>query len=127
MTRRPRPRTPAACPQSKPRRAVGARPSLDAVQRGLAQLGQAWTLSGATPTSTAGQPSYTVRIAPKDDGGLLGALELAWDAVRGVPLRAAIYAQGSDDPVLEIEATDIAYGKIAAEPDRRDPARGRAR
>ncbi len=98
--------------QDKPRRA--GRPSLDAVQRGLAQLGQAWTLSGATPSSTAGQPSYTVRVAPKDDGGLLGALELAWDAVRGVPLRAAIYAQGSDDPVLEIEATDIAYGKIAA-------------
>jgi outer membrane lipoprotein-sorting protein len=96
----------------KPRK--GQRPSLDAVQRGLARLGQAWTLSGATPTSTAGQPSYTVRIAPKDDGGLLGALELAWDAVRGVPLRAAIYAQGSDDPVLEVEATDISYGRIAA-------------
>ena len=26
---------------------------------------------------------YTVRIAPKDDGGLLGAGELAWDAVQG--------------------------------------------
>ena len=57
---------------------------------------------------------YTVRIAPKDDGGLLGALEIAWDAVRGVPLRAAIYAQGTDDPVLEVEATEISYGKIAA-------------
>jgi hypothetical protein len=106
--------------RSKPR---GDRPSLDAVQRGLARLGQAWTLSGATPSSTAGQPSYTVRIAPKDDGGLLGALELAWDAVRGVPLRAAIYAQGSEDPVLEVKATDISYGKIAAaQIDTRPPA-----
>jgi outer membrane lipoprotein-sorting protein len=107
----------------KPRKTQ--RPSLDAVQRGLAQLGHAWTLSGATPTSTAGQPSYTVRVAPKDDGGLLGALEIAWDAVRGVPLRAAIYAQGSDDPVLEIEATDIAYGKIAAGLDATPPAGAR--
>jgi outer membrane lipoprotein-sorting protein len=101
----------------KPRKTP--RPSLDAIQRGLAKLGQAWTLSGATPSSTAGEPSYTVRIAPKDDGGLLGALELAWDAVRGVPLRAAIYAQGSDDPVLEIEATDVSYGAIA--PSQIDP------
>jgi len=54
-----------------------------------------------------------VRIAPKDDGGLLGAAELAWDAVRGVPLRAAIYAQGEAEPVLEVEATDISYGRIA--------------
>src|SRR3954464_13878362 len=89
-------------------------PTLAGVQRGLAQLGQAWTLSGAQPTTTAGRPSYTVRIAPKDDGGLLGAAEVAWDAVRGVPLRAAIYAQGSAEPVLELEATDISYGEIPA-------------
>src|SRR3954447_16845770 len=90
------------------------RPTLAGVQQGLAQLGQAWTLSGAQPSSTAGRPSYTVRIAPKDDGGLLGAAELAWDAVRGVPLRAAIYAQGSKDPVLEVEATEVKYGEIPA-------------
>src|SRR4051812_34045505 len=89
-------------------------PTLAGVQQALANLGQAWTLSGARPSTTAGQPSYTVRIAPKDDGGLLGAAEVAWDAVRGVPLRAAVYAQGSAEPVLELEATDIAYGKIAA-------------
>ena len=64
-----------------------------------------------------------MRIAPKDDGGLLGAAELAWDAVRGVPLRAAIYAQGEADPVLEVEATEISYGKIpAAKVDATPPA-----
>jgi outer membrane lipoprotein-sorting protein len=97
--------------------------SLADVQRGLARLGEAWTLSGAEPSSTAGRPSYTVRIAPKDDGGLLGALEVAWDAVRGMPLRAAVYAQGAEDPVLELEATDISYGPIAAgEIDATPPA-----
>jgi outer membrane lipoprotein-sorting protein len=88
--------------------------TLDAVRKGLASLGQLWNLSGATPTNTAGQPSYTVRIAPKDDGGLLGAAEVAWDAARGVPLRAAVYAQGQKSPVLELAATQISYGKIAA-------------
>ena len=87
-------------------------PTLADVRRGLDRLADAWTLSGAQPTSTAGRPTYTVRIAPKDDGGLLGAAELAWDALRGVPLRAAVYAQGQDEPVLELEATDISYGAI---------------
>ena len=84
------------------------------VRRGLDRLAQAWTLSGAKPGSTGGQPSYTVRIAPKDDGGLLGAAELAWDAARGVPLRAAVYAQGQEEPVLELAATDVSYGEIPA-------------
>jgi outer membrane lipoprotein-sorting protein len=84
------------------------------VRRGLDRLAEAWTLSGAQPTSTAGRPSYTVRIAPKDDGGLLGAAELAWDAARGVPLRAAVLAQGQDEPVLELEADEVSYGPIDA-------------
>ncbi len=100
-------------PQDKTDAKPEKQPTLAGVQQGLANLTKAWTLSSAQPSTTAGQPSYTVRIAPKDDGGLLGAAEIAWDAARGVPLRAAIYAQGSDQPVLELEATDISYGKIA--------------
>ena len=87
-------------------------PTLADVRRGLEQLAAAWTVSGAQPTSTGGRPTYTVRIAPKDDGGLLGAAELAWDSLTGVPLRAAVYAQGQDAPVLEVEATDVSYGAI---------------
>ena len=98
--------------------------TLAGVQAGLAKLGQLWSLSGAQPGTTAGRPSYTVRIAPKDDGGLLGAAELAWDAARGVPLRAAVYAQGTQDPVLELEATDIAYGPIEASRSTRPPPAG---
>ena len=89
-------------------------PTIGAIRRSLAQLGRMWNVSGATPTNIADQPSYTVRIAPKDDGGLLGAGEVAWDAARGVPLRAAVYAQGQKSPVLELEATDISYGKVSA-------------
>jgi hypothetical protein len=55
-----------------------------------------------------------VSIQPKDDGGLLGSAELAWDAANGVPLRAAVYAQGQSSPVIELKATDISFGKIAA-------------
>jgi hypothetical protein len=54
-----------------------------------------------------------VRIAPRHDGGLVGAAELAWDAANGVPLRAAVYAQGEREPVLELEATEIDFGPVA--------------
>ena len=75
-------------------------------------------LSGARPSTVAGRPAYTVRIAPKHDGGLIGAAELAWDAQSGTPLRAAVYASGAG------EARPGAHG------DRhllREGRRGRAR
>ena len=90
------------------------KPTLASVKDGLKQLAQEWNVSGAKPTSTAGRPSYTVRISPKDDGGLLGAAKLAWDAANGTPLRAAVYAQGQAAPVLELKATDISYGHVSA-------------
>lgn len=89
-------------------------PTLAGVRSALYNLSKTWSLSGARPTSTAGRPSYTLRISPRDDGGLLGAAELAWDAQKGIPLRAAIYAQGQSQPVLALEATDISYGPVAA-------------
>jgi outer membrane lipoprotein-sorting protein len=90
----------------------GGRLPFGDLQQGLGALLRFWNLSDAKPTTTAGRPTYTVRISPKDDGGLLGAAELAWDAERGVPLRAAVYAQGSDEPVIEIAATKVSYGPI---------------
>lgn len=90
----------------------GVPPTLAQIDRVLGKLGLHWTLSGAQPTNVAGQPAYSVSASPKHDGGLLGSLQLAWDAVRGNPLRAAIYAQGSSTPVLELIVTDISYGSV---------------
>jgi len=89
-------------------------PSLARVQDALTHLAQNATLSGAQPSDVAGRPAYTVRISPRHDGGLLGGAEVAWDAEHGVPLRAAVYASGSSDPVLELEATDVSFGKVPA-------------
>ena len=103
-----------ALPEQRPAGEARREPAtLADVRRGLDRLARAWTLSGAEPTSTGGRPTYTVRIAPKDDGGLLGAGELAWDAVKGVPLRAAVYAQDQSDPVLELAATEVSFGKVS--------------
>ncbi len=89
-------------------------PTLDDVSAWLVKLGEHAVLSDAQPDNVAGQPAYTVSISPRHDGGLLGSAELAWDAAAGVPLRAAIYAQGSSTPVLALTATDITYGPVAS-------------
>ena len=98
---------------AKPSRAQHENPTVAKIQSALDRLAKTWTTSGADPVNVAGQPAYEVRIAPKDDGGLLGAAKVAWDSVTGVPLRAAVYAQGQDSPVLELEATEISYGAVS--------------
>jgi hypothetical protein len=89
-------------------------PSLGRIQDVLTHLTQRASLSDARPSDVAGRPAYTVRITPRHDGGLLGGAEVAWDAEHGVPLRAAVYANGAADPVLELKATDIAFGKVSS-------------
>jgi outer membrane lipoprotein-sorting protein len=90
-------------------------PSVARIQRGLDRArNHKLDISGPVPGNIAGQPAYTVRVGPGQPGGLLGAVELAWDAARGLPLRVAVYARGNSDPVLELVATQIQYGPVAA-------------
>ncbi len=89
-------------------------PSLAQVKKGIARLMSDANLSGAEPSDVAGRPAYTVRVEPKSDGGLVGGAELAWDAVRGTPLRAALYARGDSSPVLELKVTEISYGPVSS-------------
>ncbi|MEO6857760.1 MAG: hypothetical protein ABI323_04145 [Solirubrobacteraceae bacterium] len=89
-------------------------PTIATIQSDLNKLVKHLNLSGAIPGDVAGQATYTVRLTPQHDGGLLGAAEVAWDAVRGVPLRVAVYAKGNTTPVLELAATGISYGSIPA-------------
>ncbi len=91
-----------------------ATPTIAQITAAIDRLTQQADVSGALPVDVAGQPAYQVRLSPKHDGGLLGAAELAWDASNGVPLRAAIYASGSNSPVLELSATEISFGPVAA-------------
>ncbi len=99
---------------AQPKSEAGAIPSIARIQSELSKLMGHVTLSGAIPGDVAGQPTYTVRVSPQHDGGLLGAGELAWDAVKGVPLRFAVFARGNPAPVLELKATNITYGAVSA-------------
>ncbi len=89
-------------------------PTVTQIQTGLARLAGHLSISGAVPGDVAGRPTYTVRVAPRANSGLFGGAALAWDAVRGVPLRFSIFAKGDSSPVLELTATDISYGRVSA-------------
>ena len=87
-------------------------PALSEITTFLTQLSQHATVSDAQPDNVGAQPAYTVTVSPKHDGGLLGNAQLAFDAANGVPLRIAIYAQGSSSPALALEATHISFGSV---------------
>lgn len=92
-------------------------PTVGQIQTELNHLIRQVNLTGArtsNPTDVAGQPAYSVSVSPKHDGGLLGAAQVAWDAVTGTPLDLAVYARGDRSPVLELKATDISFGAIPA-------------
>jgi outer membrane lipoprotein-sorting protein len=105
---------PADKTEAKPKSAQGGVPTIAAIQSDLTRLMRRVNVSGAIPSDVAGHAAYTVDVSPKHDGGLLGSAQLAWDAVRGVPLRVAIYARDNSTPVLELKATNISYGSVPA-------------
>ena len=85
-------------------------PTVAQIQSGLNQLMQNVDVAGPMRRNVAGQPAYKVKLSPKHSGGLLGDVQLAWDAAHGIPLGIAIYSTSSSTPVLELKATDISYG-----------------
>ncbi len=88
-------------------------PTVAKVEEAISHLKRHANVSGATPTDVAGQAAYTVRISPNEGGSLLGGAELSWDAVHGLPLRAAIYSSTGPSPVIELAASEVSYGPVA--------------
>jgi outer membrane lipoprotein-sorting protein len=89
-------------------------PSVAKIEEAIAHAGKHATFSGATPSNVAGQPAYTVHVAPKEGGSLLGGAELSFDATNGAPLRAAIYSSKSQSPVIELAATEVSFAPVPA-------------
>ncbi len=89
-------------------------PSVAEIQKGIDKAENNVELSGAMPSDVAGHATYTLQAAPSHDGGLLGRVELAWDAANGIPLRAAVYSSESSSPVLELAATSVDFEAVPA-------------
>ncbi len=100
--------------QGSPAKKSETIPTVAQIQSDLNQLMQHVDVVGPLPRNVAGQPAYKVEVSPKHDGGLLGDVQLAWDAAHGIPLGIAIYSRNSSSPVLELKATDISYGRVSS-------------
>jgi outer membrane lipoprotein-sorting protein len=87
-------------------------PTVAKIEEAISHLSSHASISGATPTDIAGQAAYTARVSPKESGSLIGGAELSFDAVNGIPLRAAIYSSTSSSPTIELAATEISYGPV---------------
>jgi hypothetical protein len=95
-------------------RAVRSRGGVDLLERAMGAVAGGFDVSAAEPGHVGGRPAYTVRVTPRDDGGLLGRAELSWDAEAPVPLRLAIHARAEDEPVFELALDEVAYEPVAA-------------
>ncbi len=89
-------------------------PTVSEIEEGLTHADKNANISPATPTDVAGQAAYTVRVSPRENGGLVAGAELSWDAVHGVPLRAALYSTTSSSPTIELAVTEVSYGPVSA-------------
>lgn len=98
--------------EEEPSGAAHEVPTVAKIEEAIAHLSQHADVTGATPTDIAGQPAYTVRLAPKEAGSLLGGAELSWDADNGLPLRAAVYSSATGAPVVELAATEVSFGPV---------------
>jgi outer membrane lipoprotein-sorting protein len=87
-------------------------PSVAKIEEAIAHLRRHADVSEPTPTDVAGQAAYTVRVSPKETGSLLDGAELSFDAVHGLPLRAAVYSSTSSSAVIELAASSISYGPV---------------
>lgn len=99
-------------------------PALGEIEAKIGEVEEHAELSGAIPSDVAGQATYTLHVAPKHDGGLLGGAEVAWDAGNGIPLRAAIYSSASSSPVLQLEATDVSFEAVSSSVFEISPPQG---
>ena len=102
----------SACPPTCSSATHREAPTVAEIEEGIAHANKHADISGATPTDVAGQAAYTVRVSPRENGGLIGGAELSWDATNGAPLRAAIYSTTSSAPVIELAATEVSYGPV---------------
>jgi outer membrane lipoprotein-sorting protein len=94
---------------------TGTIPTIEQIQSKLNEIAGHLNVSGAIPGTAGSVPSYSVQISPKHDGGLLGDIQLDWDAANGVPLGIAVYStQDPSTPVLGLKVNDISYGSVSA-------------
>jgi outer membrane lipoprotein-sorting protein len=68
--------------------------------------------SVATPEVVAGRDAYTLRLRPRSERTLVGAVDVAIDAETRLPLRLQVVPRNTIDPSIEVGFSAIDYGPI---------------
>jgi outer membrane lipoprotein-sorting protein len=80
----------------------------------LKAVGKTTVVSIEANVMVAGEPSYQLVLAPKDDRSLVGKVTIAIDAKYGVPLRVQVFAKDSASPAFQFGYTTIQFVAPAA-------------
>lgn len=86
----------------------------DLAKQAIAAIRPSTTVSKPTTTSVAGHDAWQLVLTPKSSDTLVGSVELAVDKQTGLPLRAAIQADGQSEPAVQVGFTSLDYGAPAA-------------
>ena len=80
----------------------------------LKAVGKTTVVSVEANVMVAGEPSYQLVLAPKDDRSLIGKVTIAIDAKYNVPLRVQVFAKGAASPAVQFGFTAIQFTAPAA-------------
>jgi outer membrane lipoprotein-sorting protein len=79
----------------------------------LAAVGKTTVVSVEANVMVAGEPSYQLVLAPKDDRSLIGQVTIAIDGKYGVPLRVQVFAKGATSPAFQVGYTALQFAAPA--------------
>src|SRR3984885_7242379 len=80
----------------------------------LKAVGKTTVVSVEANVMVAGEPSYQLVLAPRDDRSLVGKVTIAIDAKYNVPLRVQVFAKGAASPAVQFGFTAIQFTAPAA-------------
>lgn len=75
----------------------------------IAAVGKTTLVSVQANVMVAGEPSYQLVLAPKDQRSLVGRVVIAIDGKYGVPLRVQLYAKGASSPAFQVGFTALQW------------------
>jgi outer membrane lipoprotein-sorting protein len=108
---------PAGTGQAKQRESTLPTPPLTPQQAAdsvLKAVGKTTVVSVEANVMVAGEPSYQLVLAPRDDRSLIGKVTIAIDGKYGVPLRVQVFARGAASPAFQFGYTALQFVAPAA-------------
>jgi len=75
----------------------------------LKAVGTTTVVSVEANVMVAGEPSYQLVLAPRDDRSLVGKVTIAIDAKYGVPLRVQVFAKHATSPAFQFGYTAMQF------------------